>query len=140
MLKKILLTIIFIIVGLAMIGVLTSKDVSREENITIEDSPSSQKTLSQADISNYCQDVSLLKKYIDTDGINIIKILDYNEQYTLIDDNTETGEKEHLLLWNGEYESTGETIRFTCQVRELNGNPELLYLGMNGIPVFDNIK
>lgn len=132
---------IILVAVCVLVGNLTSQKTEPTSTNTVSGQyPDSIRTsITQDDIEEYCQDVALLNKYINTKDISIVA-LEYSPTFYSMQDSYDiNGDQFYFLSWSGKNNKTRETIEFACWI---SGKPDAItlhYLSIGGNTVFGSL-
>lgn len=104
---------------------------------------SQSKDSSTSDMSaaeSYCQDASLLNKYINVNNVSIVSVFDYKPQYSDSGYVDSSNRPIMILQWNGKNKDTGETLRFKCGTTSQKDNLELHWLRVNDSDLYKSAE
>jgi hypothetical protein len=136
----IILIPIIIIVVLVILFSSGNKDTDKtndNSSSSAMESKKSNETMSQSDAELYCQDISLLGKYIDTSKVSVIDASNYNVQYQ---DDGATYDKDGYpikdLQWTGKDKRADKDVRFNCWISGPKDKATLHWLSLSGMDLY----
>jgi len=114
---------------------------SNEQANAPESNVNAQGELTESDVEYYCQDVGMLKKYIDTNVIDVYRLLDQQEQTGKFGWVDADGNDVWYARWNGKNKVTDESVRFDCWVSGPSADELRLHkLEIGGVPYVDTVS